>query len=31
MEKIVFITIILLSSLVFAGVCDSWSYSNGVN
>lgn len=26
MKKIVFITIILLSSLVFAGVCDNWSY-----
>lgn len=31
MKKSFFITIILLSSLVFAGVCDSWSYSNGVN
>lgn len=28
MKKIVFTTIILLSSLVFAGVCDSWSYTN---
>lgn len=31
MKKSFFITIILLSSIVFAGVCDSWSYSNSVN
>ena len=30
MKKIVFITY-LFSSIVFARVCDSWSYSNGVN
>lgn len=31
MKKIVFITIILLSSIVFAGVCDSWSYTHYVD
>ena len=31
MKKIVFITIILLSSFVFAGVCNSWSYANIVD
>jgi hypothetical protein len=30
MKKYVFITIMILSSLVFAGVCDSWSYTNSV-
>lgn len=29
MKKIIF-AIMLLSSLVFAGVCDSWSYTNNV-
>lgn len=30
MKKIIF-AIMLLSSLVFAGVCDSWSYTNSVD
>lgn len=30
MKKYIFITYMLLSNMVFAGVCDTWSYSNSV-
>lgn len=31
MKKLIFITIMLLSTLACAGACDSWSYRNGVD
>lgn len=31
MKKIIIITILLLSSIAFSGVCNSWSYKNSVD